>query len=106
MPTWKAMPTAEAMAAAAPTGAVAVAAKGGAAAAVAGSGQASTSTQVIKQSNTETITTGAVTNSGDGYIYIGGSQSNEAYQYNVPVNLQVKDIQVAWGNGTATGSTE
>ncbi|HYA33303.1 MAG TPA: hypothetical protein VEG65_04840 [Candidatus Bathyarchaeia archaeon] len=115
------MPVMPVKAEAAEAGAAAVAPTGGAAAAVAGSGQASTSTQVIKQSNTQTITTGAVTNSGTGTINIGSSgirdtimtddglllsgQTNYASQANVPVNIHASDIQVAWDNGTATGST-
>jgi len=116
------MPVMPVKAEAAEAGAVAVAPTGGAAAAVAGSGQASTSTQVAKQSNTQTITTGAVTNSGDGSVYIGSQtavldgtavgfdqlitngQTNYASQTNVPINIQASDIQVAAGNGTATGS--
>jgi len=88
-------------------------------AAVAGSGQASTSAQVITQFNTQTITTGNVTSYGvplppaagvdapliGSSINIGGSQTNDASQANVPVNIHASDIQVAWDNATAAGST-
>ena len=76
-----------------------VVAKGEAAAAASnvGSGQAAATTQTIKQGD---VTTGPVTNSGSGDIYI--DQTNRpATQTNVPINLQVKDIQVAWNGGQA-----
>ena len=80
-----------------------VVAKGEAAAAASnvGSGQAAATTQTIKQSNTQTIKTGAVTDSVPDSTFIGGDQTNIALNTNVPINLQVKDIQVAWNGGQA-----
>jgi hypothetical protein len=76
-------------------------AKVGAAAINVGSGQAAATTQSIKQSNTQTVTTGAIANSAPDSLFIGGDQTNTAYNTNVPVNIQVKDIQVAWNGGQA-----
>jgi hypothetical protein len=103
MPVWKPTPVT-------PAAVKAVAAP--AAAAVAGSGQASTATQVITttQTNTQTVT-GDNNNirsfrppvdEAPAPFQTSQNNTNAANNYNVPVNIQVKDLAVAWNNSTAT----
>ena len=81
----------------------AVATKGSAA--VSGSGQAAVTKQTITQSNTQSV--GDVT--GDGNTITFATQTNDALNVNVPINVQIKDMTinpaVAWNGGQAnTGS--
>ena len=91
-----------------------------AAAAVIGSGQASTSTQSIKQTVTQTNTQSVGAISGNDNTINGvfdgalvgqfpissQTNTNSATNANVPVNIQVKDVAVAWNNSTAVGGIE
>ena len=79
----------------------AVATKGSAA--VSGSGQASVSKQTSTITQTQSV--GAITNSGDGTVTVQfAPQTATNVQANVPVNIQVKNLElnpaIAWGDAS------
>jgi len=94
-PVYKAMPAVVTPAVVTPTAAVAT--KG--AAAASGSSQASVSTQIINQTNTQSVT-------GNGNNVTFDSQSNSASNSNTVIKSLNINTAVAWNNSTAKAVSE